>query len=47
MKDENAVNFYQKDMQKKQILRLYATITLFENLHMKSSRPLELWVENV
>lgn len=31
MKVENAVNFYQKNMQKKQILRLYAIIIVFEN----------------
>lgn len=30
MKAKNAVHFYQKDMQKKQILKLFATIMLFE-----------------
>ena len=31
MKAENAVNFYQKNTQKKQILRLHAIIIVFEN----------------
>lgn len=46
MKAKNAVHFYQ-DMQKKQILRLFAIITLFEIFHMKSLRSPELSVENV
>lgn len=47
MKTENEIYFYQKDMQKKQILRLFATILLFEKFHMKSPRSPELSVENV
>lgn len=31
MKVENAVNFYQKNTQKKQIIRLHAIIIVFEN----------------
>lgn len=48
MKVENAVNFYQKNTQKKQIIRLHAIIIVFENwdiskLHFLQSCQLRMF----